>query len=131
MVVKFLNMKNIQEKPIFGQNLIRLRKERGLSQQDLANNTGLTKRMISYYENEVVNPPIEKVKILAKALKVSINELLDTKKQISSKSKFAQIDTRTLKKIEQILSLSQNERHMVYAFVESLINKKKQKNKES
>lgn len=36
---------------------------------------------------------------------------------------FSSVDSRTLKKIKLILSLTPEQRHMVYAFVDSLLNK--------
>ena len=37
--------------------------------------------MIAYYETEAVKPPIDKIEIIAKALNVGINDLLETKNQ--------------------------------------------------
>ena len=117
-------MKNKKHKTIFSQNLIRLRKERGLSQQDLANLSGLTQRMIVYYENEAVKPPIDKIEIIAKVLKININDLLSTSDEpLDIQNELSQIDARTLKKLKIILSLPKQQRHMIYSMAESFLEK--------
>ena len=78
-------------RPVFSQNLVKLRKERGLSQSDLAKLCGLTQRMIAYYENEAVKPPIDKIEAIAKVLKVGINKLLGTTEDTTIQKEFAQI----------------------------------------
>ncbi|MGB6639790.1 MAG: helix-turn-helix transcriptional regulator [Thermoanaerobaculia bacterium] len=60
----------------FGKRLIRLRKARGLTQVELAEAAGTTQRAISYYENEAAYPPALAVIALAKALRISTDEIL-------------------------------------------------------
>jgi transcriptional regulator with XRE-family HTH domain len=120
-------MKDINIKPKFSQNLIRLRKERGLTQAQLAELTGITRRMIGYYETEAIKPPLDKVEIIAKKLNVGINELIGTNEPTKIQSEFAQLDGRTLKKLKSILLLSPEDRHLVYSYIDSLLNKRKQK----
>jgi transcriptional regulator with XRE-family HTH domain len=115
------------ERPLFSQNLIRIRKQRGLSQRELAEKSGVTHRMIAYYEKEAVKPPIDKIEPIAKALGVSISDLLGTKETTKIQDEFAQLDTRTLKKLKMILSLTNQERHMIYTMAESLIKKREEK----
>lgn len=52
------------------------RLERGLSQQDLANKTGLTVRYISRLENTAPNITLEVLEKLTKGLTCSINDLV-------------------------------------------------------
>lgn len=64
------------KKETFSQRLRRARLSRGLSQYDLADLTGFSQRMIVHYEkhSKKLSPAI--ILSLAKALKVSANELL-------------------------------------------------------
>ncbi len=124
-------MKNFDNRPIFGRNLVRLRKERKLTQGELAEMTGMSTRMIAYYEIEAVKPPIDKIESLSKALKVSINELLGTNEPNAVQNELIHIDGRTLKRIKKILELSPEERHLVYSYVDSLHFKKEKKSKVS
>lgn len=116
-----------KNKLTFSENLIRYRKERGLSQQDLANITGITQRMIVYYENKAVKPPIDKIETIAKALHVNINELLGTSEETDIQREFSEIDARTLKKLKMILSLPKNQRHIIYSMAESFLKQNKEK----
>lgn len=118
---------NNKKKSIFSRNLIRIRKEKGLSQKELADLAGLSQRMIVYYECESGNPPIEKIQKIANALKVNPNDLLLEDKTKIVNNDFSEMNTKTIKKIKQILELSPDERHLVYSYVDSLLSKKKQK----
>jgi transcriptional regulator with XRE-family HTH domain len=53
------------------------RAERGWSQEDLADQSGLDRTYISGIEREVRNPTIEIVERLAKALKTTASALLE------------------------------------------------------
>ncbi len=59
------------------RNLVKLRAERGWSQEDLADEAGLHRTYVSGIEREVRNPTIGIVERLAKALKVKPGDLLD------------------------------------------------------
>ena len=114
-------MKKYGNRPLFSKNLVKFRKERGLSQEDLAKLTGLTKRMIAYYEIQAVNPPIDKIEALAKALNITISDLIGIQEATDVQDEFLKVDSRTLKKIKMILSLPKQQRHMIYSMAESLL----------
>ena len=114
----------------FGKNLANLRKNKGFSQQDLANISGLSKRIIAYFENLNKIDTIEKLEKISNALNIPINNLLqfqNTKKNATNI--FSNLDTRTLKKIKQLLQLSRQERSIVYKFIDSLSTKSPKKQK--
>ena len=78
-----------------------------------------------------VNPPIDKVETLAKALNIDINKLIKSNATIiKNKTDFLNFDNRTLSKFKLILSLDKNERHLVYSYIDSLVNKRKKKQKQ-
>jgi transcriptional regulator with XRE-family HTH domain len=108
----------------FAENLIAIRKSKGISQRDLAKISGISNRMIAYYESHTVIPPIDKLEKLASALKVSIAELLDS--NLSDK-KFIKLNTRTLKKIELLEQLTMEDQRKVLDLIKSLVNKEKSK----
>jgi DNA-binding XRE family transcriptional regulator len=58
-------------------NMKRLRKERGWSQEALADEAGLDRTYISGIERRVKNPTITVVERVAVALKCSLGDLLD------------------------------------------------------
>lgn len=59
------------------RNVQKLRKDRGWSQEDLADQSGLDRTYISGIERKVRNPTIEIVERLAKALKTTASALLE------------------------------------------------------
>jgi transcriptional regulator with XRE-family HTH domain len=61
----------------FGRSIRRLRKQRGLSQEDLAEASGMSRNYVSDIERGVRNPGLLALVALAKALKVSLRELVE------------------------------------------------------
>ena len=64
------------EKENFGKRLASLRISAGLSQKEFADASGISPRMVVYYEKHAKRPPTEKLDSMAKTLSVSVNELL-------------------------------------------------------
>ena len=59
-----------------GGNLQRLRKERGLSQEEVAQALFLTRQSVSKWENDGAEPGVENLKALAKLYGVTLDELM-------------------------------------------------------
>lgn len=59
------------------KNLVRLREERGWSQEDLADEAGLHRTYVSGIERRVRNPTVLVLERLAKALRVPASTLLE------------------------------------------------------
>lgn len=59
----------------FGENIKRIRKEKGMSQQDLGHKLGVTQQTIAQYEKIKETPKLETVRRIANALGVHISEL--------------------------------------------------------
>ena len=60
-----------------GENILKLRKQNGLSQEQLGDQVGVTRQTISNWELGETAPNPEQLKSLSKVLNVSIDELLD------------------------------------------------------
>lgn len=58
------------------QNVLKFRKELGLTQEELAFNAGIDRTYVGYIENAKQNISIEKLRAIAAALKVDVAELL-------------------------------------------------------
>lgn len=61
----------------FGENLINLRKQKGWSQDDLAENLNLSRQAISKWENDTSKPDIDNIKKISKVFSVTIDDLLN------------------------------------------------------
>lgn len=69
---------------MFAKNLKRLRKERSLTQKDLAEALGIAKSTISMYENNNREPDFETEELIADFFNVDINTLRGKKASLSS-----------------------------------------------
>ena len=117
---------NSQTISVFAQNLSQIRKQRGLSQADLAEMAGLTRRIINHYENHVSQPPIEKVEAIARALKIKTSSLLDRNSpalRIHKSIDLTGIDPRSVKKLKDILSLPVDDRNDLYRILNKMVRK--------
>lgn len=63
-------------KETFGQRLARLRKEKGLTQEDIANRISISPQAVSKWENDLSTPDIYVLSSLADILGVTVDELL-------------------------------------------------------
>jgi len=59
----------------FGQKIQQLRKEKGLTQEGLADLIGVDRSYMGFVERGERNPTLDKIVKIAKALKVSLSDL--------------------------------------------------------
>lgn len=64
-------------KPKIGKNLKKLRKEKKLTQVQLAKKVGISSNYYARIERDEENPSLEVFRDIAKALKVKSSEILD------------------------------------------------------
>ena len=87
--------------------------------------------MLSYYELHAINPPYDKIEIIANVLNVSPNELLGTsktsvkRKHNTINEELINIDTRTLQKVRDLLTLPPQDRVVVYSLISSMVERRK------
>lgn len=72
-------MKLTEENKIIGNNIYHLRKEKGLTQQQLAAHIGVNKCMIGSYEEHRALPSICNFYKMSLLFKVSMEEMMKTK----------------------------------------------------
>lgn len=101
----------------FGERLSKLRKARGLTQIQLADALGVTQRVITYYENESAQPPGALLVDLAKALRVSTDEILGLKPM---KEKTSAKTARLLKRLQRVERLPPADQRAVLKLVDAL-----------
>ena len=84
-----------------GQNILNLRKKNGLSQEQLGEKVNVTRQTISNWELQETAPNPDQLKLLSKALNVSVDDLLDNDIQnvVLSKVKVTEKQIGTIKKI--------------------------------
>lgn len=88
-----------------GENILKLRKEKKLSQEELAEKVNVTRQTISNWELNETQPTPNQLKILSKIFNISIDKLLDNDvenllvEKVSNTEKLAGIIIKTLKVI--------------------------------
>ena len=88
-----------------GDNILKLRKDCNLSQEQLAEKVNVTRQTISNWELSETSPNPEQLKLLSKALNVSIDELLNNDikpvlvEKVSNTEKLARLIIKILKVI--------------------------------
>jgi transcriptional regulator with XRE-family HTH domain len=108
----------------FGSRLAALRKQAGLSQTALAQEIGISQRMVAYYEGPSAFPPATLLPAIARVLGVSVEALLGTE---TAKRKTKAVDTRLQRRLQQIASLPTEERRQIMQLVDAFIERGKLK----
>jgi transcriptional regulator with XRE-family HTH domain len=109
----------------FGNRLARLRKISGLTQQELGEKIGVSKRVIAYYEGETSYPPAHLIEPLAKVLKISTDELLGLKSLKQQRDPEHAALWRRLKKVE---TLPKKDQKALLHYLDALVSKNGNRN---
>lgn len=104
----------------FGPRLAQLRKAAGYTQQQLADEVGVSRRMIAYYEGETGHPPTGFLVELARALALSTDELLGIAPMKKSARK-GTISTRWERRVRQIERLDARPRQQIVTFIDAIL----------
>lgn len=112
--------------PNFGMRLVELRKTAGFTQTELANELGITRRMIAYYEGETDHPPSNLLSGLAQALGVTIEVLLGT---TPLKKPPKANNSRLQRRLQQIEKLEVGEKRQVLQLLDAFIERGQLKRK--
>ena len=110
---------------MFSVRLAQSRRDKGLTQRELAEKSGLSHRIVAHYETHVAQPQIEKVEKLAAVLSVSVGYLLGLEPSGKNQSTglLDGVDMRTIKKIQRLLMLNATDRSTVYRLIDALLQK--------
>jgi len=104
----------------FGRRLARLRKEAGYSQRSLADEIGISNRMVAYYEAQTEHPPAHLLTPIADALGLTVDQLLG--RAAVSKRK-APKNERLIRQLRQVEKLPARARQSVIEHIEGLVAK--------
>lgn len=96
-----------------GQNITALRKKLKLSQSDLGKAIGTSGDIIGRYERDEVKPSIEVAIKIADALQVSLDYLVGKTS--------LEVDSNTLKRIEEIGNLPKSAKEQIYLVIDALV----------
>ena len=97
----------------FGKRLASIRKEKNMSQEELAKSVNILANVLGRYEREEARPSIEMATQLADALKISLDFLVGKTE--------LQIDHTIIDKIMTIQQLPKDDRHCIMYAIDGLI----------
>lgn len=80
------------KKQTLGTMIAALRKEKGMTQLDLAEKMGVTDKAVSKWERDLSCPDINSIPKLAELLGVSVDELMQIKKESSNAEKSSSVE---------------------------------------
>ncbi len=104
----------------FGKRLATIRKAKGFTQQALGSSIGVSKRVIAYYEGETKFPPAHLLIPIAKALRISSDELLGIKEiKEQNNPEYAPL----WRKLNSVSSLPQKDQKALLYYLDALLQK--------
>lgn len=106
----------------FGEKLQEIRREKGLTQHDLAEKLNTSQRMIAHYEKKGNRPRIDKVKTLAEALNIKIEDLTGDSTS-EKKTKHEETTFNIMKRVKVIEKLPLRDQKAIFRLINSLAQK--------
>ncbi len=97
----------------FGERLAIVRKRRKMSQADVGKIININGDAYGRYERDEVKPTIEMANKIANALKISLDYLVGNTN--------IELDTETLKRVEDISKFSNDNKKHIYILLDALI----------
>jgi transcriptional regulator with XRE-family HTH domain len=104
-----------------GEKIKRLRKAKGLSQQEMANILGVHSKHISRYENNSSNPSLDVLLKLRDLFRVSLDYLVTDE----DSQDFYYKDKELEKYFEAVDKLNEEDKHVIKKVIESILIKNK------
>lgn len=111
---------------VLGNTLRLLRKQCGLTQEELAKKIHCTQVSIAFYEQNKKKPSVDKIPLIAKALDVTINDLFGN---APSASAVKVKNPKLWKKFEQVETLSESDRRTISKMLDAFLAQKANGNK--
>lgn len=105
----------------FGVRLAQLRKTASYTQQQLADELGVSRRMVAYYETESEHPPASLLTDLARVLNVSTDDLLGLNGS-RKRTKTIAVSPRLERRMRQIEALSPKPKQQLLGLIDTFIS---------
>jgi len=104
----------------FGSRLLQARKNKGLSQEDLASQLGTKGPAIGRYERDEMKPSIDVAAKIAGILDVSLDWLVGHTDM--------ELDSKMLERIQEVTQMKDKDREHVFAMLDAFIKQTKLQN---
>jgi len=104
----------------FGSRILQARKNKGLSQEDLASQLGTKGPAIGRYERDEMKPSIDVAAKIASILDVSLDWLVGHTDM--------ELDSKMLERIQEVTQMKDKDREHVFAMLDAFIKQTKLQN---
>jgi len=111
----------------FGQRLRQARRDKGITQAQLSELTGISRRAIVHYENYGKRPPVDKLKKLTDAMGISADLLIGASESV--KNQGGDVPYNLMKRLRIIEKLPTRDQKAIFRLINSLAEKNKIKAK--
>jgi transcriptional regulator with XRE-family HTH domain len=115
-----------KDAPPFGRRLAALRRQKGLSQRELAELMRTTQKMVDYYERRAANPALEVVQRAAAALEVSAAHLIGDGTAPARLNKKAGPTGKVQRIFEDVSRLPRRQQDKIVEFVTAIVRQYEQ-----
>lgn len=102
-----------------GDRMTALRKQKDLSQQDVADKIKISRAQMNRYENQGVQPPADVLNKLAKLFDTTVDYLING--AIEAKAKAQLKDTKVLEQFKEVDDLPDTEKNLILKVISALI----------
>jgi transcriptional regulator with XRE-family HTH domain len=116
-----MSKKRKEETMSFGARLADLRKAAGFTQQQLADEIEVSRRMLAYYEVQSEHPPTHLLPAIARALQLSTDELLGLVPAKRAAKAAKPANSRLQRRLAQIEKLEPTEKRQILQVLDTLI----------
>ena len=106
-----------------GNRILKLRKEKNLSQTDLANKVGVSYAQIGRYETKGAQPPAEIIKKIADTLETTTDYLINGDKD--EKAKATLKDSELLQQFKAVEQLNDKDKSTIKDIIDAFIKRSK------
>jgi transcriptional regulator with XRE-family HTH domain len=115
-----------KDAPPFSRRLAALRRQKGLSQRELAERMQTTQKMVDYYERRAANPALEVIQKAAAALEVSPAELIGDGVAPARASRKAGPTGKVRQAFEDVSKLPRRQQEHIVRVVSALVSQYEQ-----
>ena len=109
------------ESQSLGMRIAQLRKDRGMTQSELAERLGVSQPVVSDYENDVIRLPADVVVQLAAVFAVSADEILGLKSEALKSGAIK--NRRLLRQVQAVDQLSKRDQQALLRTIEAFLGK--------
>jgi len=115
-----------KEAPPFSRRLAALRRQKGLSQRELAERMQTTQKMVDYYERRAANPALEVIQKAAAALEVAPAQLIGDDAAPLKVSRKAGPTGKVQRVFEDVSRLPRRQQEQIVKVVSALVSQYEQ-----